>query len=110
MQGAEQPGPPVLRAVGAVTLAVPVASTHFRTWRTAAVPLLSTNATWVPSVEMIGEVVTLPAGRVLTLYAHLTVGLVRPHRPSGLLPAYKLLMPTRLAWPAVPATFRPKTM
>ena len=97
MQGAvhELMSVAVAGVVGSTRL--PSLSFHFRTWSTDLDPVLSTKATMVPSRDNTGELVTLPPVAVVTLYAHLTVG-VEPHSPAGE-PEYRFSRATRLAWP-----------
>jgi hypothetical protein len=63
---------------GAVTDS-PVSAAHFMRTRLAAVPFDSMKATWVPSRERTGDVVTISPAPVL--YAQLTDGTVPEHPP-----------------------------
>src|SRR5450432_133584 len=66
-----------------------------RTWKYEAPPVLSTNATFVPSVESTGEVLICPPVWVTVLKANATQG--DPLLHGGLAEVYRLLIPTRLA-------------
>src|ERR1022692_172909 len=65
------------------------------TWKYEAPLVLSTNATFVPSVDSAGDVVICPPVCVTVLYANATHG--NPPLHTGLASVYRLLIPTRLA-------------
>src|ERR1700736_3860411 len=65
------------------------------TWKYEAPAVLSTNATFVPFTDKLGDVLICPPVCVTVLYANATQGDPALH---GVVPVvYRLLIPTRLA-------------